>query len=77
MFKVVKEDMNIVRKKKWKIYLKDTVELRGEEFLIFELKNKLDGINSRIDIVTKYKGTRRNGNRNYSKLSTERKKRKI
>lgn len=29
MFKVVKEDMNMVRKKKWKIYLKDPVELRG------------------------------------------------
>lgn len=50
---------------------------RGGEFLIFELKNKLVGINSRIDIATKYKGTRRNGNRNYSKLSTERKKKNI
>lgn len=77
MFKVVKEDMNIVRKKKWKIYLKDPGELRGGGSLIFELKNKLVGINNRIDIVTKYKGTRRNGNRHYSKLSTERKKRKI
>lgn len=50
---------------------------RGGKSLIFELKNKLGGINSRIDIVIKYQGTGRHGNRNYSRGSREKTDRKI
>lgn len=52
----------------------NVIEREGGKSSIFELKNKWDRINTRLDIVIKYKGTRRHSNENF-KIKHRRKER--